>query len=242
VDWRDLLRDPEVPRIIDQVERLALRLYPLSASMARDDVASWLILQAVEVARWWAEKPECDGDPDHWQRTLHSVLAASIRRGAHIDQLHGARGSARRANMRLDSLDEPADASGTTLAQTLPDERSDPLRVVLRREALEDLLERAEHAPPTVDDGQCDECDRPVYAKGMCQYHYNKRIVLTRGTCQCGANEYARGLCRKHWREDMAHKRPPCKECDQPSQTAGLCNAHHYIARKAREAARKESQ
>lgn len=83
----------------------------------------------------------------------------------------------------------------------------------------------------------CTKCDKPVRAKGLCNYHYQLNRQKATPPCTiegCDRNTYAKGLCWKHYDYARTHEgrvaplpQPPCSVCGKDGYTSGLCKNHY---------------
>lgn len=200
MDWRELCADRAVLDTIARACEIGSRgRYGPADSLAREDLNSWALVEAVRIARWFAEQHP-DADADRYRAMLHVVLVTQIQRGDHLRSLFHYHGAFRFAT----SLDaELPGTNGLTPGSTLAG-YEDPERIIIRRETLEHLLERAEteqHQAPT----GCIECGKPILFLGLCTLHYNKVKRARKPICSadnCERISHARGLCRKHWEHD----------------------------------------
>lgn len=191
MDWRERLDDPRVLDTIRAVGR-AVRM----DEQARDDFASWALMESVLIAR----AAPADLDRGEFHALLFASLRVRVGNGVNLRDL-GRRGD--KGKVVVVSADIEFEDGDARLA--LPDTGIDPLLVVLRRELLEELVEKYERQAIPRQTTLCPEClTRPPNPK--CAGYCNACSIRIRsqnlGTCTedgCEKHQRARGLCRWHY-------------------------------------------
>lgn len=254
-NWRTLLDDPEVERIINQAfNRHGKRYYWRRVdALLLDDLESWIWDYAVTLAISW--DPDTYGLPSEaWYGWFATQLREVILNGWHRTKYNGHAGTARwHGSYAQVSLDAAHDAFGDHLESVVLANRrltpNDPLVVVLRCEHLEALLRRAivvdRHRPLYVTrdpDPYCDEpmCTRPVFAARKCSTHYGRQRMYDAEMCTvdgCTNGAKGNGLCSAHYaaaaRRDPNRPRCATEGCDGAARTRGLCDRCYIAASKA---------
>ena len=80
------------------------------------------------------------------------------------------------------------------------------------------------------------ECDRPIFAGGLCRIHYNAQRQERMPECsadECVEKQHAKGLCMSHYRAQREKKMPQCfvNGCEKNQHTKGLCSYHYNLIR-----------
>lgn len=260
-NWRELLDDPEIERIIGQVYNRTGRHYyarPTDALLL-DDLTSWLWDRAVDIAIGWdpTHLEHIENPTTYFYAYLHAALRRAIITGQHHTELTGEPGSAKNNahNAGIDSIDERLDEYGAPIEHSWFKHRltqADPLVIVLRCEHLEDMLRHATatadgtHNPPP--DQLCAEpiCRNLAARAGYCHKHYQRERQHWTELCEidgCTRGSIAKNRCSRHYHQLNAQDptRPRCDEpnCDRAVRTRGKCASHYTLARRQ---ARKEAQ
>lgn len=244
-NWRELLDDPEIVELVRRAARIeGTRLYASPGdTLLRDDLESWMWDQSVSIAQDAGDhlQPRTDA----WYGFLYACLrTTSLQR--HRQSWWGYYGGAGfSAHARsIASLDDPL-----LLHNTKP-RLNDPLSYILRTEALEEHIARAEARRLT--DGvawqtasrTCTEplCDRPRHAKGLCPRHYAQQhdrwgtqTACSSDGCERPASA-SRGMCQRHYkawlRSNPDTPRCSAESCQRPAVSHGLCSKHYQRARR----------
>lgn len=157
-DWRELLDDPECLVIINQVTTWAgHHVYPGDrARLYQDDMASFLLVEAVRIAKGYRPPPE--HDPRFWnpQRSWYAYLNKSLKYAARNHPKAGgvtpgtygsAKYKATSHGHTLESITE-ADRETTVVNGQLlaaPADYRDPQRVYLAKERLAAVIDHLQH-------------------------------------------------------------------------------------------------
>ena len=249
-NWRELLDDPEVVELVRRAARIeGTRLYasPRDA-LLRDDLESWMWDESVSIAK--NARDHLQPRTAAWYGFLYACLrttALQRHRVSHWGYFGGAGFSAHARSIA--SLDN--DNASSLLLHNIAPRLNDPLSYVLRCEALEEHIVRAEARQLT--DGvawqtashTCTEpmCDRPQHAKGLCPQHYNLQRDRwgTQATPACTTDgcerpAVGRGLCHRHYkrwqRSNPDTPRCSAESCQRPAVSHGMCSKHYQRARR----------
>lgn len=242
-DWRELLDDPEVERVVDKVVGVeGRRLFgsPRDA-LILDDLLSFCWDKAVDVAQAYPGEPG---------EGFHAYLYVALRNTIlhRRRDVWGHPGSARNAAYQATfvSLEAEVERHATTGHSEYLFSRqlvaADPLAVLIRRETLEAALRHAtarrrlEGTATFEASPYCVEplCLREAKIKGRCATHYARwREQWTAPTCSvdgCPNGATSRGLCNKHYKRATA-ARCAMKGCSKVARVAGYCDEHEAEAR-----------
>ncbi|MBX9243422.1 hypothetical protein ICW40_01200 [Actinotalea ferrariae] len=218
-NWRELLDDPEVERIVGKVSRIeGRRIYhhPNDALLL-DDLESYLWDASVRVA----EKADFAPADPHWYAWLYAGLRmiATQHRSKTVGEYGSHQQRARtRGILSIDAeMEHHAETGGGHSLFTRQLTASDPLAHILHVEQLEAAIRRAAAATArggayiTITEDGCSEplCNQPAVTTGRCQKHYAQH--------------------RAHWVVETC----TITDCTKPIQARGLCGAHYFHARKA---------
>lgn len=257
-NWRELLDDPEISRMVQRVVRMTPRT---GDPYLDDDLDGWLWERAIRIATRYELRTGADDPARMWQAYLWTSLRKAAP--AHRNAIYGRPGSARRdAESTRTSVDAIMEATGNTPRHRGSHQlrHNDPLYHVLHIERLEAVLRyvTARGTTPgatytTVSD-LCTEpmCLRKAITRGLCRMHA-QRVRYTYGyagqpACTidgCDRPSTARGWCDPHYRQArransaawaaQAAQRPVgCKVpgCDAPHKGRGYCHKHWRQAKR----------
>jgi hypothetical protein len=207
----------------------------------RDDLFDWLLVQAQEIAAKYVPRWKADDPERVWAGTLYAQLQKQSR--WHFASTIGARNEDNvRVAREMTSIDALLDrANDHTVASRV--HHYDPVATwrSIGPESwvqIEEAAEKRLHEPTPVEvTSSCAECDRPVFSRRLCRYHYDRQRELwgTGKTCQvegCPNPSRARGRCSKHYQAAQKagefETRTPqnggqCTECAAPAVVKGMC-------------------
>lgn len=77
------------------------------------------------------------------------------------------------------------------------------------------------------------DCDRSVWARGLCARHYQAEYRKRGPPCVrkgCANPSFAKGLCVRHYQEEYRHRPVRCgkRRCGNPAFSRGLCVKHYH--------------
>lgn len=81
------------------------------------------------------------------------------------------------------------------------------------------------------------DCQRKVFALGMCHIHYDAKRLETAPPCSvdgCDSPVKSRNMCSIHYRRDLATRSDFCtvEGCKNRTHANGLCTTHHTRVRR----------
>lgn len=248
-DWKELLDDEEVRRIVTKVVNgPGRRMYnPYGrAALLFDDLESYLWDRSVDIAMSfeWDQtsqgqaRDDDERDPDLWYRVLYSSLVTAC---TFLIGQTGMRGSAKREawNRGVASVEGVAEAAARGESVNLESRldlsdpfwwhhvsRSDPLGILLRRERLLAMIRAAEHRA----------------RQGAYVTETSPDVLCREPLCRNLA--HSAGYCRGHYRHHFVRwgrldgTSPACDidNCDLVATSRGMCHVHYIQEAKRRRA------
>lgn len=195
-------------------------------ALLREDLRSWLTLQAVEAGARFLPDPWHPAPVKNYAAWLHGHL--KIRATQHFANVVGrsntpsgraaqdAHNSGIRSN---DALDELESETGYTFTRNPLHGHDwlagDPARIVVHMEDLAETVTEVEredrrsgvYSTSSISVGSpclTIGCDQPSISRGLCRNHYNQQNRRTAANCSqdgCLRSVQARGLCSRHYTE-----------------------------------------